>query len=136
MNHNERRKEPSKSGIVSRIRAAAGEWAKLSKSVISAKCLAIIAGVLISSPLAAGGSPSGQAVGWGVLNFPCVDPAMTFTNIAAGGNHSLAIQRDGIAVGWGSDQYHESSGLSGWTNIAAVAGGYTHTLILRTDGTV
>jgi hypothetical protein len=48
----------------------------------------MIAGVLISSPLAAAGSPSGQAVGWGSLHFPYVDPGMTFTNIAAGGNHS------------------------------------------------
>jgi alpha-tubulin suppressor-like RCC1 family protein len=51
--------------------------------------------------------------------------------IAAGGNHSLALRRDGTVIGWGS--HVVPTGLS---NIAAIATGYVYSMGVRRDGTV
>jgi alpha-tubulin suppressor-like RCC1 family protein len=69
-------------------------------------------------------------------------------SIAAGGNHSLALKRDGTVWAWG----HNDEGILGngtlknsiekpvrvknLTNIIAIAAGYSHSLALRSDGTV
>jgi alpha-tubulin suppressor-like RCC1 family protein len=81
-------------------------------------------------------SPSGRAVGWGGLSFPYVEPGTIFTKVAAGGWHSLALQADGTAVGWGLNKYGEANPPAGLSNVVAIAAGAFHSLALKSDGTV
>jgi alpha-tubulin suppressor-like RCC1 family protein len=60
--------------------------------------------------------------------------------IAAGKNHSLALESDGTVVGWGDDYFGESKGLKTdghvLRNVVAIAAGENHSLALKSDGTV
>ena len=68
------------------------------------------------------------------------NPALLATNpvvaVAAGHEHGLAIFRNGRALAWGDNGQGQTSLPAGLTNVAAVAGGNTHSLILLRDGTV
>lgn len=80
--------------------------------------------------------PAGQLVAWGALWFPYVEPGTTYTNIAAGGCHNVAVTSTGRVVSWGDNYYGLSMTPGGLSNIVAVAAGMTHTLALAQDGTV
>ena len=73
--------------------------------------------------------------------------------IAAGGNHSLALRSDGTVVSWGYNGFGQLgngtttnsptpvevegvSGVGSLTGVVAIAAGATHSLALRSDGTV
>lgn len=67
--------------------------------------------------------------------------------ISAGGNHSLALQRDGSVLAWGynaSGQLGNGTRADGpipvrvgsLTGVVAVSAGYAHSLALKGDGTV
>ncbi len=72
----------------------------------------------------------------------------TFTDIAAGSYHSLALEADGTVWAWGANDngqlgngttpvYSNTVGqVSNLTDITAVAAGFFHSLSLKTDGTV
>ena len=92
----------------------------------------------------------GTVVGWGV-NMECLSVGYTSTNsdrasgvvridglvlsnvvaIAAGGNHSLALRRDGTVIGWGSHVVPPAL-----SNITAIATGYNYSMGVKRDGTV
>jgi hypothetical protein len=83
-----------------------------------------------------GGSPVEQVlVGWGRNDSGQTDvPAGTFTAVAGGHLHSLAIRSDGTLVGWGSNSYGQIDDPAG--TFTAVAAGRFHSLAIRTDGTL
>lgn len=68
--------------------------------------------------------------------------------IAAGRSHNLALKADGTIVGWGYNLGGAATGVRGGgpgfvifegrtlTNVVAMAGGSSHSLALRADGTV
>jgi alpha-tubulin suppressor-like RCC1 family protein len=55
--------------------------------------------------------------------------------IAVGGNHSLALKRDGTIAGWGDNIYGQAA-AAGLTSVKAIAAGFNHSLALRSNGTV
>ncbi|HEX5399834.1 MAG TPA: hypothetical protein VFY06_12390, partial [Verrucomicrobiae bacterium] len=64
-------------------------------------------------------------------------PLTNVVAIAAAGYHSLALKADGTVVGWGDDNYGETTNIPpGVTNVVAIATGYAHSLALKADGTV
>ncbi len=56
--------------------------------------------------------------------------------IAAGANHSLALSSNGTVVGWGRDEFGQSTPPGGLTDVVDIAVGYDHSLALKRDGTV
>ncbi len=72
------------------------------------------------------------------------------TAIAGGGSHSLSLKKDGTVWAWGDDYYGQLGDgiqpyvpyittavqLNGLSGITAIAGGYSHGLALKKDGTV
>ena len=58
------------------------------------------------------------------------------TTIAAGGYHSLALNRDGTVIGWGDNGYGQSIIPLGLSNVVGIAAGYYHSLAVKSDGTV
>lgn len=86
-----------------------------------------------------GGNNIGQAIGSVSTNSDRASGVVTIDGqvlrnvvaIAAGGNHSLALCRDGTVIGWGS--HVVPTGLS---NIAAIATGYNYSMGVKRDGTV
>ncbi|MEL4106286.1 fibronectin type III domain-containing protein [Oscillospiraceae bacterium WX1] len=79
-----------------------------------------------------------------VVNMDDPDSAV---DISAGAYHSLAIQADGTAVGWGNnDDGMLGDGSEAWhmvpndvlnlTGLIQISGGYTHSVALTSDGTV
>jgi len=105
------------------------------------------------SALGWGWSGSGQ-VGNGSFSSQVTTPVAVsnlgaVAAIAAGGRHSLALRADGTALAWGSNIRGQLSdattygtqsalpvSLSGTGNIATIAAGYDHTLVVTTDGLV
>ncbi len=61
------------------------------------------------------------------------------TNIAAiavGGEHCLALRKNGNVVAWGKNTYGQTNGIGSWSNIIAIAAGAYHSLALQSNGTV
>ncbi|MGE4284036.1 MAG: cadherin-like beta sandwich domain-containing protein, partial [Clostridia bacterium] len=56
--------------------------------------------------------------------------------ISAGGFHSLALKSDGTVVGWGYNNYQQTTIPVGLSDVGAIAAGYNHSLALKSDGTV
>ena len=85
-----------------------------------------------------GGSPieGGPLAGWGrnINNGQADVPPGTFTAVAGGEYHSLAIRTDGTLAGWGTNNYGQTDVPAG--TFTAVAGGNYHSLAIRTDGTL
>src|SRR3974390_2799778 len=76
-----------------------------------------------------GGSIEGRSVN--------VPPGLSnIVAIAAGGRHDLALIADGTGVGWGVNNFGESTVPSDLTNLVALAAGESHSLALKADGTV
>lgn len=78
-------------------------------------------------------------VGWGNNDFGQIRAPLDLTNVialAAGYEHSLALQADGTVRAWGSNGSGQSSVPSGLSQVVAISAGQSHSLALRTDGTV
>jgi len=58
------------------------------------------------------------------------------TAIAAGSSHNVALKNDGSIVGWGQNNYGQTSVPPGLTGVTAIAAGGQHTVALKSDGTV
>ncbi len=95
-----------------------------------------------------------SAVGaWGMdLDFQCDIPPGIYNpvSVAAGAGHNLVLQGDGTVIAWGrrgpllpyyyNGQYYFASVITNVpasaTNVIAIAGGGTHSLALKSDGSV
>ncbi|UCC22505.1 MAG: hypothetical protein JSW23_00060 [Planctomycetota bacterium] len=58
-----------------------------------------------------------------------------FVAISAGGAHSLALKADGSVVGWGRDDYGQTTPPEG-NDFVAVSAGWEHSLALKANGSV
>ncbi len=56
--------------------------------------------------------------------------------VSAGGNHNLALRRNGTVVAWGSNQFGQRTIPAGLNSVTAIAAGGEHSLALLSDGTV
>ncbi|MDG2201449.1 MAG: hypothetical protein P8K80_09760 [Phycisphaerales bacterium] len=56
--------------------------------------------------------------------------------IAAGSSHALALTHDNRVIGWGSNNYGETSTPEDLDDAAVIAAGKDHSLAVRSDGTV
>ncbi len=74
----------------------------------------------------------------GQTSVPALPAGLTYTAVAAGGSHSLALRSNGTAVAWGSNSAGllNVPALPAGVTYTAVAGGISHSLALRSDGTV
>jgi alpha-tubulin suppressor-like RCC1 family protein len=71
---------------------------------------------------------------YGQTNLP---PGLTnVTTVASGGNHCLALNRDGTVSAWGADYARQAEVPAGLGNIVAIAAGQDRTLAVGADGTV
>ena len=78
-----------------------------------------------------------NVTGWGRhVVFPLAGLNATFTNIAAGSSHSLALKSDGTVVAWGKNFYGQAIVPAGLSGVTAIAAGGDHSLALKSDGTV
>ena len=80
-----------------------------------------------------------SVVAWGETNYGQALAPSSLTNVvavAAGENHSLALNNDGTMVAWGDNTYGQTNIPAGLTNVVAIAGGANHCLALKNDGTV
>ncbi|MCE2654433.1 MAG: hypothetical protein LW650_13560 [Planctomycetaceae bacterium] len=84
-----------------------------------------------------------DAIAWGFnlinqTNVPALPSGVTYTAVAGGGNHSLALRSDGTVVAWGFNGFGQTNvpALPSGVTYTAVAGGGSHSLALRSDGTV
>jgi hypothetical protein len=48
--------------------------------------------------------------------------------IAAGGEFALALKRDGTVMGWGANEYGQTSVPAGLGRVGAIAAGYQHSV--------
>src|SRR6185369_12428430 len=63
------------------------------------------------------------------LDFP---PGLTnVTAVAAGGSHSLALNKEGFVTGWGFDLFGQAFPPSTLKNVTAIAAGEAHSIALR-----
>src|SRR5258708_1619242 len=74
------------------------------------------------------GRTAGPGGGRGEVVNPCVQPRTRYKAIAAGGNHSLALKSDGTVVGWGYNDYGQSTVPANLTGVIAIAAGDAHSL--------
>jgi alpha-tubulin suppressor-like RCC1 family protein len=83
-------------------------------------------------------SPGRKVVGWGdntygQVNIPTAASNVVF--VAAGMNHSLALQSGGSVVGWGLNSSGQTTVPVGLSNVMMIAAGNTHSVALKNDGT-
>ena len=56
--------------------------------------------------------------------------------IAAGGDFSLALKRDGTVVAWGDTTYGQATVPVGLTGVVSIEAGQYHALALKADGSI
>ena len=71
-----------------------------------------------------------------MLAFTCWSVQGQAATIAAGGEHSLGIKRNGTVAAWGYNAYGQCDVPAGLKQVVAVAAGYLHSLALKSDGSV
>ena len=117
-------------------------------------CANAPAGQVIQWGMDTGGLPGGEwPPRWGVFKVSIGgEPLTNAVAVAAGGFHSLALLADGTVFGWGgniagaavgyeTESPHRGNGLvkvagKVLSNVTALAAGRTHSLALKSDGTV
>jgi hypothetical protein len=74
----------------------------------------------------------------GQTNVPALPAGLTYTAVAAGAGHSLALRSDGTIAAWGESALGNTDvpALPPGMTYTAVAAGYFHSLALRSDGTI
>ena len=79
----------------------------------------------------------GSIVGWGNNSYgqTNVPAGNDFTQVAAGGEYSLALKSDGSLAGWGWNSYGQTNVPAG-NDFTQVAAGIFHSLALKSDGSL
>ena len=82
--------------------------------------------------------PNGTVSGWGVDYFGQTNLLVTsnYVAIACGRQHSLALESNGLVQAAGDDTYGQIDIPTNLTRVAAVAGGFYHSLVLQANRTV
>jgi len=62
--------------------------------------------------------------------------ATNIIDIAAGGDHSMALRDDGTVIAWGRHWDGQTNVPASASNVMSIAAGWAHSLALRADGTV
>jgi alpha-tubulin suppressor-like RCC1 family protein len=105
-----------------------------------AKALCIVAGSSMVFLFYADAQITNPAVGtvmsWGLQAISYVSRGTSFTRIAAGRWHGLALKSNGAVAAWGDNSYGQSTVPADLSAAVAVAGGEYHSLALKNDGTV
>ena len=91
-----------------------------------------------------GGPPiPADAIGWGQnpngqSTVPALPSGLTYSAVAPGGNHSLALRSDGTIAAWGENSQGELNipALPSGMTYNGVAAGFFHSYALRSDGTI
>ena len=100
-------------------------------------CTAVVG--LRSSEQPAGATSLAKLASWGddrfgqVTNMPS---GSDFTQVSAGGYHSVALKTDGSIASWGNDGYSEVTDTPSGTDFTQVSAGYFHSVALKADGSV
>src|SRR5207249_2569521 len=69
---------------------------------------------------------------WGTqIVYPVSGHESTFTQVAAGQIHNLALKQDGTVLAWGWNGFGQSSVPAGLSGVVAMAGAYGHSLALK-----
>ena len=79
--------------------------------------------------------PLGKLIAWGNPEASLPDAA-TFTQVATGRRHGLALKADGTVVAWGDNTYGQGNVPSALSNVVAIAAGGSHSLVLKADLTI
>ena len=79
-------------------------------------------------------SSAGETTTTARPTFPPVRP--TWWRLRRAAYHSLALKADGTVVGWGDNDYGQTTIPASATNVVAIAAGSNHSLALKADGTV
>ncbi|CAK0816528.1 unnamed protein product, partial [Prorocentrum cordatum] len=68
---------------------------------------------------------------------PALDGGLSYTQVAAGGAHTVLLRSDGTAVAFGSNDRGQCAvpALDGGLSYTQVAAGGAHTVLIRSDGT-
>ena len=94
--------------------------------------------LLLSALLGSSGhafAQAGEVVCWGYNSYgQCDAPDGVFTQVAAGGEHSLGLREDGTIECWGLNNEGQCDAPKG--KFTQVSAGYYHSIGLREDGTV
>ena len=56
--------------------------------------------------------------------------------VAAGGEHALALKKDGTVVAWGNNVYGQATVPEGLSDVKVVAAGNSHSVALTADSTI
>jgi hypothetical protein len=105
-------------------------WSILLGAAALAFCLAVLPAQAATTVVAWGDNDSSQCT---IPNHP--GPRIV-TAVAAGVNHSLALENIGAIVGWGDNAYGEASAPAKASNVVAIAAGNGFSLALQSNGVV
>ncbi len=118
----------------------------LARGFLRIICAAAVIGGLVAPawavtvvPIGTLADSNGQMAAWGLNNYgQCNIPAGTYSAIAAGNQHSVALRTDGTLAAWGANDpgYGQCDNIPTGNDFSAIAGGYDHSLALRSDGTL
>jgi hypothetical protein len=84
-----------------------------------------------------GQSESGYLLSWGDNNFNQTNVPIdnVYTEIAAGWNHTLALNADSSLIAWGDNTFGQCNVPTGY-DFTAIAAGQLHSLALRSNGSL
>lgn len=92
--------------------------------------LSNVVAIAAASATAAALRTDGTVVTWGTDPLPPPPDLANVVAIAAGRLHLIGLKPDGTVIAWGTNTYGQATAPSGWTNVAAIAGGYAHSLAI------
>ena len=76
--------------------------------------------------------------GSGQITVPVLPAGLSYTQVAAGWTHTVALRSDGSALAWGDNLYGQTTvpGLPAGLSYTQVSAGQYHSVALRSDGSV
>jgi hypothetical protein len=105
------------------------------RSLIGGTTVAVSMFLVLARGLALAEAPAGSIIGWGdqVVVAGLSGP---FTQVAAGGEHSLGLRADGSIVAWGLNDYGQANVPAPNADFIGVAAGARHSVGLKSDGSL